>query len=322
MKAQVYHRYGPPAVVRMEKVAQPIPAPGEVLIRVRAATVNTADWRLRASAFPGGLWLPGRLMTGLFQPKNRVLGSEVAGEVEALGEGVSGFVLGQRVFGFVGHGAHAEYVLAKADGAIAPIPDALSFQKAAALPFGGLSALVFLRDFGALKPGQKVLVVGASGNVGVYGVQIAKALGAEVTGVASSDNLELVRSLGADHVVDYTQQDVTQQAERFDLVFETVGAMSFSQARRVLTPDGTFLPLNFGLGDVPTALVPRWLRPQRFVLNVNPDRREDLETLVQMTKKGDLRPVIDTVFPFEDIRAAYTRVEGRRRKGSIVLDVA
>ncbi len=322
MNAQAHNRYGPPDVVRLEDTDKPVPGAGEILIRVRASTVNTADWRLRASAFPGGLWLPGRLMTGLFRPRNRVLGAEVAGEVAALGDDVKGFSLGQRVFGFVGHGAHAEYVLAKADGAIVPIPDELSFQEAAALPFGGLSALVFLRDFGAVKAGQKVLVVGASGNVGVYGVQIAKALGAEVTGVASSGNLDLVRSLGADHVVDYTQDDVTQSNARFDLIFDTVGALSFARARKILTGDGTFLPLNFGLGDVPRALVPRWLRRQRFVLNVNPDRREDLETLVQMIQTKKLRPVIDTVYPFEDIQAAYVHVEGRRRKGSIVLDVA
>src|SRR5690606_20925394 len=265
MKAIVYDRYGPPEVLRLEEVQLPgagpgevrvrvraapvttadwrlrAPAfpgalwppagPGEVRVRVRAASVTTADWRLRASAFPGVLWLPGRLMTGLFRPRNRVLGLDFAGEVDAVGDGVSRFATGDRVFGFAGKGAHAEYLVMPEAGAIAATPEDLSDPEAAALPFGALSALVFLRDYAGLLPGQSVAVVGASGGVGAYAVQVARALGARVTGIASAGSRGFVLGLGAERFVDYGVEDFTFGAERYDLVLDTVGATDFSRAR-------------------------------------------------------------------------------------------
>jgi NADPH:quinone reductase-like Zn-dependent oxidoreductase len=212
MTAAVHDRYGPPDVLRLDRVPRPEPGAGALSVRVAASSVTTADWRLRASAFPGILWLPGRLMTGLVRPKNRVLGTEFAGTVAALGPGAAGFAPGDRVFGFCGHGGNADYLTVAADGPVVATPPALSDRAAAALPFGAISALVFLRDVARLGPGQSVLIVGGSGGVGVYAIQIARHLGAEVTAVASAANLELMRDLGAAHVVDYRAEDVTRGA--------------------------------------------------------------------------------------------------------------
>lgn len=319
MKASVYDRYGPPDVLRIEDVAQPVAGPGEVLVRVRAAAVTTADWRMRAAAYPGILWLPGRLMTGFLRPKHRILGTDFAGEVAALGAGAGRFAPGQRVFGFSGRGAHAEYLAMPEAGAIVATPEGLADDEAAALPFGALTALVFLRDFAGLAAGQKVLILGASGGVGCYAVQIAKAIGAEVTGVASEGNLDLVRSLGAAHVIDYRVEDATAAAERYDLVFDTVGAVDFGRAKRVLTPDGLFLPLNFGGREIAQALRARITGGPRIRIAVSGDTAADLEVLKEMVAAGTLRPVIDRRYPLARIAEAHAHVETRRRRGAVVI---
>ncbi len=322
MRALTYENYGGPEVVGLREMPKPTPGKGEVLVRVAAAGVTTADWRLRASAFPGGLWLAGRLMTGLFRPRKRVLGGDFAGTVEAVGEGVTRFQPGDAVFGFSGHGAHADYLVMSADGAIAHRPDGITPAQAAALPFGAVCALEFLRDVAKLRPGQRVLIVGASGGVGVYAVQVAKALGAEVTGVASGSNLGLVRDLGADHVVDYRQTDLTSLSARYDVIFDTVGAVNLAQAKGMLGPRGLFLPLNFSVSDLPRALLSGRKGGPRMVLHVNGDTREHAEALADMIADGQLRPVIDRVYPMEEVHAAYAHVEGRHRRGAVVLDIA
>ena len=321
MKAMTYQRYGGPEVVQPRDLPRPTPAKDEVLVRVSAAGITTADWRLRASAFPGGLWLAGRLMTGLVRPRKPVLGGDFAGVVEAAGEGVTRFKPGDRVFGFSGFGAHAEYLTISAEGAIAKVPGGLSDQEAAALPFGALCALEFLRDVANVQPGQRVLVVGASGGVGGYAVQIARWLGAEVTGVASAENAAYVRSLGATEIVDYRSEDVTRRDTMFDIVFDTVGALDFRAAKRVLSPTGLFLPLNFGLGDLPKALCAGLGRGPRMKLHVNGDTREGVDTLARLVVEGHLHPLIDHVYPFDDIHAGYAHVEGRHRRGAVVLDI-
>lgn len=230
MKAATYRRYGDADVLEIGDIERPEPGDGEILVRLHAAAVTTADWRLRASAFPGILWLPGRLMTGLFAPKNRVLGVAFAGRIVARGREVTCFKLGDAVFGFSGGGAHAEYLVVKADGPVAAKPENIGYGEAAAAPFGGLSALVFLRDFAAVKPGETVLVNGASGGVGVWAVQLAKHLGAEVTGVAGTDNVDFVRSLGADRVIDYRKEDAAASGERYDVVLDTVGKLPYAKA--------------------------------------------------------------------------------------------
>ena len=205
MKAAVYRRYGPAETVGLADMPTPAPGPKQVLIRVRAAGLSTADWRMRAAAYPGLLWLPGRMMTGLLRPRNPVLGVDFAGEVVAVGHAVTRFAVGQRVFGFSGGGAHAEFLALSEDACLYPTPENLSDAEAAALPFGGLCALVFLRDVARVEPGQRVMITGGSGGVGVYAIQIAKALGAHVTASASAGNAALLRDLGADEVQDYTR---------------------------------------------------------------------------------------------------------------------
>lgn len=322
MFAAVYTEYGGPDVVRVEQTARPEAAPGEVLVRVSHSTVTTADWRLRAAAFPGILAVPGRLMFGLRRPRNPVLGSEFAGTIEALGEGVAEFSVGDQVFGFAPSGTHAEYVSVKVDGAVLPLPEGVGPQDAVAVPFGGLSALVFLRDFAGLQPGQKVLVVGASGGVGAYAVQIARLLGAEVTGVASGARAEMVRDLGASAFVDYRAQDIAALQTRFDVVFDTIGALRFAQARKVMTAKGLFVPLNFGLRELGQALVCRLGGGQRIRIGVNEDKKADLAVLRDWMAEGQLRPVVGARFALADIRKAHALVQGRHKVGSVVVEIA
>ncbi|MGY3436515.1 MULTISPECIES: NAD(P)-dependent alcohol dehydrogenase [unclassified Marinovum] len=322
MKAAMYNEYGGAEVVGIEDLAQPTPGPGEILVKLAHGSVTTADWRLRAAAFPGVLAVPGRLMFGLRRPRAPVLGSEFAGTVVALGEGVTEFAQGQEVFGFVMLGAHAEYLVVKADGAVLPVPSGLTLKDAAAVPFGGLSALVFLRDFAKVKPGQKLLVIGASGGVGAYTVQIARILGAEVTGVASGEHAEFVRTLGAHETVDYRTQKLGTLTTRFDAVIDTVGAADFATVRPLLKPRGVFVPLNFGLREVGQALWTALTRRRRVLIGVSGDTKEDLRILSRWITAGQLRPVIDSRFPLAGIRDAYARVEGRHRRGAVLLDMA
>ncbi|MBV2359584.1 NAD(P)-dependent alcohol dehydrogenase [Thalassococcus sp. CAU 1522] len=322
MKAAIYTRYGAPQSVSVKDVATPAPAPDQILIRVRASTVTTADWRLRASAFPGLLWLPGRLMTGLVAPKNPILGLEVAGEIVATGRDVTRFHIGQRVFGFTGGGAHAEYLALSQDAAVLPIPTGMSDAEAAALPWGAVAALVFLRDVARVKPGQDVLIVGASGGVGVYAVQIAKAMGATVTGVCSAANVDLVRDLGADTVLDYRKTDIRAARNAYDLVFDTVGATRYPKMIGALRKNGLFLPLNFGGRELWHLVLSRLIRGPRIKLFVNGDSAEDLRAVLAMVANGQLRPVVDRHFALDDIVSAHAYVEARHRKGAVIVDMA
>lgn len=322
MKALTYERYGGPEVVQVTEVDQPSPGAGDVLVRVHASAVNTGDWRIRAAAFPGVLAVPGRLMFGLFRPRNQRLGSEFAGVVESVGAAANRFTPGDRVFGMItSGGATAEYLVVPETGAVAQMPTLLSFEEAAGMPFGGLCALVFLGEFADLKPGQKVLIAGASGGVGVSAVQIAKALGAHVTGVAGPDSQNLVASLGADETIDYRQTDLETLAGRYDVVFDTFGAISPKLSRRLLVEGGLFLPLNFGLREIGAALLNRF-RNRKIRLAVNEDRMADMVRLAELIEAGKLRPVIDTVYPLEEAADAHGRVEARHKQGAVVLRIA
>jgi NADPH:quinone reductase-like Zn-dependent oxidoreductase len=321
MLAVTYESYGGPGVVHATEMPCPVPGAAQVLVKLAAAGVTTADWRLRASDFPGGMWLAGRLAFGIVRPRNHILGGDFAGEVVAVGAEVTKFQPGDRVFGTSGTGAHAEYLTVDSDVAIALTPDSVSDRGGAALAFGAICALDFLRDVAEVKPGQKVLIIGASGGVGCYAVQIAKWLGAEVTGVASGASQELVMSLGADHFVDYQAQDVTRLRDRFDLIFDTVGVLKFRAARALLVRHGLFLPLNFGPLDLWPVLWSRITGGPRISLHVNGDSQQDTETLADLVRDGHLRPVIDRVFRLDDIRAAYAHVESRHRLGAVVLEI-
>ncbi len=322
MKAAITKTYGGPEVVTFAEIDRPEPGPGEMLIRVGAAGVTTADWRLRAAAFPGAISaVAGRLMFGIFRPRKHVLGSDFAGTVAATGPGVTGFAVGDRVFGFQFGGAHAEYMTVTADGAVTRTPDTLTDAEAAALPFGGLAALEFLDRFAKVQPGERVLVVGASGGVGAYAVQVARALGAIVTGVASGASLPLVEGLGADHVVDYRETDPADLTGPYDVIFDTIGRLDYARAAPMLARGGRFVPLNFGLGDLWKGRKAK-RNGHAQILKVNGDSKEGLERLVAMIAAGQLRPVIDTVYPFDALREAYAKVETRRRRGAVVLEIA
>lgn len=321
MQALIRTRYGPPEVVQVADLPQPEPAANELLIRVRASAVNTGDWRVRAAAFPGVLAIPGRLMFGILAPRNHRLGTEFAGLVEDTGRQATRFAAGDRVYGMLpSGGATAQYLTIPATDAVAPIPPGLDFEQAAALPFGGLCALAFLKDFGSLKAEQKLLIVGASGGVGAYAVQVGKALGAAVTGVAGPDSQALLKSLGADATIDYRRTTVRDWPEGFDLVFDTVGALSPRHARGLLRDGGLFLPLNFGLRELGAVLL-NPLRSSRIRLAVNEDTAEGLRQLSKLVEDGRLRPVIDSRYPMAEAARAHTQVESRHRQGSIVLTV-
>ncbi len=322
MRALTYETYGPPEVVRISEVPKPEAGPGEVLVRVHASGVHTGDWRIRAAAFPGVLAIPGRLMFGLFKPRNHRLGTEFAGTVEALGQGASRFAVGDRVYGFFAKGgASADYLAISQDAAIAPLHAQLSFEDGAAIPFGGLAALVFLTQFGKLQAGQDVLIVGASGGVGVYAVQIAKAYGATVAGIAGPDSQQLIEALGVDQAIDYKATNISKLNARFDLILDTVGALSPSEAFELLKTGGTFLPLNMGLSEIGAALLNSF-RDKTIKLGVNEDKAEDLATLNALIEDGKLRPVIDSVYPLDQASAAHARVEGRHKTGAVILRVA
>ena len=293
MKAATYRRYGPPETVTIEDVPDPTPREGEVLVDVQASTVTTADWRMRASAFPGVLWLPGRLMTGVFRPRRPILGGDFSGRVAALGAGVTRFAIGDEVFGFAGHGAHAERVKMPEKGAIAAKPARLTHPEAAAVPFGALSALVFLRDFAKVLPGQRVLILGATGGVGVFAVQIARHLGAHVTATSGPDRSDLIRSLGADVLIDRHREDFTDASESFDAILDTVGATDFARARRALAPSGIYVRLDIGLREVAQSIATMRGNGQRIAIGVSPDTAPDLDLLAGLLEAGTIRPVID-----------------------------
>lgn len=320
MQAATYRAYGPPEVLRIENVARPTPKSGEVLVRVRASSVTSGDTRIRGFKEPGVFWLPLRLMLGLFAPRNPIAGMEFSGEIEAMGEAVTQFQVGEPVFGMTWlHGANAEFTAIPADALIATKPDMLTDAEAAAIPFGALSALVFLRDLGRVQRGQKVLIYGASGSVGVFAIQLAKHFGAEVTGVCSTVNVDMVRSLGADHVIDYKNEDFTRQGKTYDLIFDTVGATSFFRCRPALTPHGRHLFLSGGLTQILQALWTSMRRGKRVIFGVPSNKRSVLLVVKGLIEDGTIRPVIDRTYGLNEIVEAHRYVDTGRKKGSVII---
>lgn len=317
MKAVVVDRYGAPEVATVADLPDPVAGPGELLVRVAAASVGASDAAFRS----GSPWFA-RLASGLLRPRTRVLGSDFAGRVVAVGGGVEGFAVGDRIAGQTGvsMGGHAELIVVPTDGAVVALPDAVSDAAAVALCDGGLTALPFLRDAGRVRAGERVLVIGASGSVGSHAVQLARWLGAHVTAVTSTPNLELVRCLGAHEAIDYRERDVTASSERWDVVFDAVGATDWRHARRILAPSGRYL-----------RTVPSWdivlrtlLRSRRAVIAFTGLRprdavRPDLAELVRLAAEGVLEPLIDGSYPLSDAPAAYARVDSRRKRGTVVL---
>lgn len=321
MKAAVYHRYGPPGVVRIAEVPQPVPGDHEVLIKVRATTVSAADARLRSATVPPGFGLLLRLAFGMVRPRKPVLGTELAGEVEAVGRSVTRFAVGNRVFAFQGAnlGCHAEYVSIREDAAIALMPGNLRFEEAAALSFGGTTALFFLRDKARIQPGERVLVNGASGAVGSAAVQLARHFGARVTGVCSAANTAWVQALGADRVIDYAREDFTRIGETYEMIFDAVGNCSFARCQPVLTDGGRLLLAVASLGQTLAAQVWPSRSGRKVLTGTAPERAEDLQVLRELDEARVFKPVIDHVYPFERIVEAHAHVDTHHKKGNVVV---
>jgi NADPH:quinone reductase-like Zn-dependent oxidoreductase len=318
MKAIVQDRYGSPDVLRLTDVDKPMVDDDDVLVRVRAASVNAGDWRrVRASPFVI------RLVEGLRRPRTGAVGVDAAGHVEEVGKDVTHLQPGDEVFG-VRKGAFAEYVSGRT---FVPKPANLTFEHAAAVPVAGSTALQALRDKGRIQPGQRVLVNGAGGGVGTFVVQIAKAFGADVTGVSSTGKLDLVRSIGADHVIDYTREDFTKSGPRYDLIIDVGGTPSLSACRRALTPDGTLVLVGAGSGPGgPIArLLAGFLRSrllkQRIVAFISRESKEDLLTLKELIEAGKVAPVIDRTYPLSETAEAIRYLESGHARGKVAITV-
>jgi len=324
MRAVVYDRYGPPEVLRLEDVPQPVPKEDEVLIKIHATTVTRSDCGIREANASSGPFVSflSRLYSGVRRPKRRILGAELAGEVAAVGAAVSEFAVGDRVFGTSAgrFGAHAEFICIRESAALAHKPAAMTFEQAAAVCDGAMLALGCLRQ-ADLRKGRRILVYGASGSIGTAGVQLAKYFGADVTAVCGTKNVELVRSLGADRVIDYTQDDFTKSGETYDAIFDAVGKLSFGPCRNSLKPGGIYLPTD-GLRNlilVPlTSLVGdkkvRFAIPPRFT-------KKDALFLKELIEAGKYRAVIDRTYPIESVIEATRYVETERKIGNVVLTV-
>lgn len=323
MRAMVYTQYGPPEVLRLAEVAKPVPNDNELLIRVRATTVTAGDYRMRGFRVPPVFWLFARLQFGILGPRQPILGIELAGDIEAIGKNVTRFRPGDPVFALAGagNGAYAEYVCLPQDGTVAHKPANMSYEEAAAVPFGALTALFFLRDKGSIRRGQRVLINGASGGVGTAAVQLARHFGADVTGVCSTANVELVKSLGADQVVDYTQVDFTENGQVYDIIFDAVGNLSVPRCKKVLTPNGIFLALVFGLSHLGHMSWTALTGGQKVIAAVAPDTgiTDDLIFLKGVIEAGKYHSVIDRRYPFEQLAEAHRYAERGHKKGNMVV---
>lgn len=320
MKAIVYERYGSPEVLELKEVAKPTPKDDEVLIKTYATTVTTGDWRVRSLNVPVGFGLISRLVFGVSRPRQPILGTELAGEIESVGKDVSKFKVGDQVFAFsgAGMGCHAEYKCMPEDGAVALKPANLTYDEAAAISFGGTTALNFFRR-GKLQSGEKVLVNGASGGVGTAAVQLAKHFGADVTGVCSAANVELVRSLGANHVIDYTKEDFTRNGETYDVIVDIAGTAPFSRSKGSLKEDGRLLLV---LGGLPDMLQIPWIAltsSKRVIAGPAAEGAEDLRFLAKLAEAGEFKPVIERRYPFEQIVEAHRYVDTGHKKGNVVI---
>jgi NADPH:quinone reductase-like Zn-dependent oxidoreductase len=316
MRAMVYHEYGPPDVLALQEIEKPAVNDDQVLVSVRAASVNWLDWH-----FLTGTPFLARLMAGLCKPKNNVLGIDLAGRVEAVGAGVKQFQPGDEVFGSSSHGCFAEYVCVS-EAEVVTKPANMSFEEVAAVPGAAIPALQALRDHGQIQPGHEVLINGASGGVGTFAVQLAKSFGAEVTGVCSTRNLELVRSLGADQVVDYTQVDFTQTGERYDLIFDVVAKRSFSDCRRALKPQGIYVTTEF---SPVLALRGQWISmtgSRKMVpLPPKPPNKTDLAFMKGLLETGKVTPTIDRRYALSGLPDALRYLEKGHTRGKVVITV-
>ena len=321
MSAALVTRYGSPDVVRIGAVPRPAPGPGDLLVRVRATTVSSGDSRVRSITVPAGFQLLMRLVLGIRGPRQPVLGLELAGVVEAVGEGVSRFRVGDAVIAYPGASmrAHAEYVTIAETGNVVAKPDHLDFEHAAALSFGGLTALHSLVTVAKVQAGERVLILGASGAVGLAAVQIARHHGAVVTAVCSGANAELVKSAGAQHVIDYHAEDFTRAGRTYDVIMDCVGATSYAQCRTALARGGRLVRVVASLAGQLAAPFQGRLSGHRVIAPHVPGNAADMQVLVELSRVGAYRAVIDSRYPFEHIADAHARVDSHRKRGSVVV---
>jgi NADPH:quinone reductase-like Zn-dependent oxidoreductase len=319
MKAIVCTKYGPPEVLQLKDVEKPIPKDNEVLIKIHTTTVTIGDVRTRSFTWAPWFWLPGRIMYGFSRPRRKIPGNELAGVIEAVGKDISRFKKGDQIFGIIWDvrfgGTSAEYIcLSENEVALKPVN--MTYEEAAAVPIGGLTALVLLRK-AKVQSGQKVLILGASGSVGTFAVQLARYFGAEVTGVCSTSNLETVKSLGAQTVIDYTKDDFTKNGQTYDIIFDAVIKTSFSRCKDSLTPEGTFTTVDWPLLQVLwTSLFGR----RKVVIGIA-RRIEDLVFMKELIEAGKIKVVIDRTYPLEQIVEAHRYVDQGHKKGNVVITV-
>ncbi len=322
MKAILHTKYGPPDELQLKEVEKPVPKDNEVLIKIHATTVTSTDCNARNFTFvPKVFQIPARLMFGVFKPRINILGIDLAGEIEAVGKDVKLFKKGDQVFGSPGtaFGAHAEYICVPEDGVLTIKPANMAWEEAAAVFLGAHTALFYLRDMGNIQAGQKILIYGASGAIGTFAVQLAKYFGAEVTGVCSTTNLEMVKSLGADKTIDYTKEDFTKSGETYDLIFDAVGKTSFSGCKSSLKQKGIFLPVLMDLPEIVQIIWTSMTSSKKVKGGVAVERVEDINFFKELIEEGKLKPVIDRCYPLEQTSEAFRYVEKGHKKGNVVI---
>ncbi|MEO8685941.1 MAG: NAD(P)-dependent alcohol dehydrogenase [Devosia sp.] len=320
MRAAVYEIYGPPEVVTIRTVPKPTPKQNEVLVKVHTTLVTSGDARLRAFDIPALFRIPGRLMLGWPKPREQILGFCFSGVVDSIGTGVTAFKIGDEVLGGRVNGTHAQYAAVPADKGIVPKPPNLSFEAAATVAFGPNTALTFLRN-SRVGPDTRLLIIGASGSVGAYALQISRHLGADISAVCSGANAELVTSLGASRVIDYAKQDIRKLGETFDVVFDTVGTMSFVEALPLLAKHGTFATAVMSPADIWPMLWPPARKGRKIVGGQAEATNDKMSHLAEMMSAGTLQSVIDSRYTLDTIRDAHARVDSKRKRGDVVVAV-
>ena len=331
MKAIVYTQYGSPDVLQLKEVEKPTPKDHELLIRIFATQVNFGDILARKFnttsprnfTMPALLWLPARLAFGFSKPRKTILGSEFAGEVETVGNAVTRFKPGDQVFGYRGAslGTNAEYLCMPEDGTVTALPSNMSYEEAATVPYGALTARNLLKKV-TIQRGQKVLINGASGSIGSAAVQLAKHYGAEVTGVCSTPRVGFVKSLGADHVIDYTQEDFTRNGETYDLIFDILGKSSFARCKGSLTPNGRDLLASFKMKQLFQMLWTSLVSSKKVICALSFEKQEDLVHIRELVEAGAIKTVIDRRYPLDQAAEAHRYVEAGQKTGSVVITVA
>lgn len=321
MKAAITPRYGPASILELSELPTPEPGPGQVLIRVHASQVSAGDLRVRAADFPGVSALLGRLMMGIRRPRHPVQGTMFAGRIVAIGSGVTRYHVGQEVFGSVDHGAYAEFLVAEQNGPLAPIPTGRNHSQAAAIPYGAGTALHFLRDLAKLQRGERVLIIGATGGVGRFAVQLARHMGAKITAIGRARHFELMKSLGADQVLDYTQGDFRNLGQKYDLIFDIADASTFRKCRDSLGPKGRYLNLCIHLRLLLQMAWTSIIGGKKALFSVHTGSAESMAEVAALFAQGVFDPVIARQFPLNEVARAHESAQSRNEAGAVIVRV-